>query len=140
MICLWRQSPWLGLCLISIGWLASDPAPAAAAWFGVRNDSNMVIIFQGASVDNNVVRRGKAHVLSPGQETWELITPGVKIVTVYDGRVPGRVLYERTFPVGPNDNLLFYSIQVGIVQVAPGVLVPQAQLFPGKPRTLPRQR
>jgi hypothetical protein len=135
---LWRHSRLIGPCLLAVALVGADPVPAAAAWFGVRNDSQMPVIFQGASVVNNVVRRGKAHILAPGQETWELIAPGTKIITIYDGRVPGRVLFEGNIVAGPTD--MFFSIRVGLVQVAPGVVVPQATLLPATPKTRPPQR
>jgi hypothetical protein len=128
------------------GWHASSPfligltiltAPtvANAAWFGVRNDSQIPVVFQGASVVNNVVRRGKPHLLQPGQEAWELVQPGPKIISVYDARVPSRVLFEGPIVCGNLD--MFFSIQVGVVVVPPGVQVPQARLIPAKPRTQP---
>lgn len=131
-----RRGGRLITLLLTLVVCAAGPAPATAGWFGVRNDSQAVVIFQGASVVNNVVRRGKTHVLNPGQEAWEFIQPGPKIITVYDARMPGRMLYEENFQSGTAD--LFFSIQVGTAVVPPGVQVPQAQLIPARALTRPQ--
>lgn len=136
MNCLWRRCGLTGPCLAAVVLAVGTPAPVDATWFGVRNDSNMVVVFQGASVVNNVVRRGKAHALDPKMEGWEFIAPGPKIITVYDRL--GRVLFEGNMVAGAQD--MFFSIQVGVVAVAPGVLIPQAQLIPAKPTTKPPPR
>jgi hypothetical protein len=126
----------MGLGLLALAGVAGLPATGLAGWFGVRNDTQAVVIFQGASVANNVVRRGRPHVLNPGQEAWEFITPGPKLINIYDARMPGRVLYEGNFLAGNAD--LFFSFQIGTVVVPPGVQVPQAQLLPARPLSRPQ--
>jgi hypothetical protein len=130
-----RGCPTTVVCLLALILVAAEPASAAAAWLGYRNDMKMPVIVQGATVQRNVVRRGKALLLFPGDVSWEpILEAGNRIITVYDANQPARVLYQGVIPIIGND--LFFSIQLEPPPPpAKGEkpLPPRVKLVPAKP-------
>jgi len=60
---------------------------------------------------NRVARRGKLHILRPGEVSREaVLVPGMILIRVTDGNQPSRVLYEKTVPFTGTD--LFLAVQV----------------------------
>lgn len=72
---------------------------------GFRNDTKNAVIVQGTSVIKGVPRRGQPLLVDVGKTTYENNVPaGVRLVSVYDGAQPSRVLL-RDYPltIGQND-------------------------------------
>jgi hypothetical protein len=79
-----------------------------AAGIGFKNDLKIPIIVQGASFENNVIRRGQPLLIYPGKTVWDLnLKPGNRFITIYDARQPTRILFQspanpqRVHPFGP---------------------------------------
>ena len=50
-----------------------------------------------------VLRRDRPYLLKPGDATPGIALPGNKLITVYDGANPNRVIFQGTVPGGPTD-------------------------------------
>lgn len=73
--------------------LAALPSSAQAAGLGFRNDCQVPIIVQGATMVNNMLRRGQPILILPGKTAWDNnVPPGFRILTIYDANQPSRVL------------------------------------------------
>lgn len=117
---LWGFSTLPAILLIFLV-LTAWPVVGRAAWMGFRNDINIPIIVQGASVIRGEVHQGKLHVLYPGEVSWDcIVQPGTKQIRIYDPQK--RVLLNGTVTAADGD--LFFSVQI----VPPG----QARLVPVK--------
>jgi hypothetical protein len=101
---------WIALGVLALAALSFQPATAEAASIGFRNDTDSPLMLQGMSIVNGVVRRGKLHVLQPGDVAWDpIIAPGNKLVVIADPSQPTRTLCQETIVCGVTD--AFYSIQ-----------------------------
>lgn len=64
---------------------------------GFKNETNIPIIVQGASVTNGMVRQGPPIVIAAGRLGYDgNLPPGPRIITIYDGTLPQRVLLQPT--------------------------------------------
>jgi hypothetical protein len=100
------------LLLLAPALLGAQSAAAQAAGMGFRNDLKVPVVVQGASVVNQMLRRGKPVVLLPGKTGWDTNLPsGNRVVTVYDYFQTNRILYQGTIPFNGNNDL-FFSLQV----------------------------
>jgi hypothetical protein len=97
-----RQGKTLGktcLGLLALAVLGVFPAVSAADGLGFRNDLKIPIIVQGESLVNNVLRRGQPLLIQPGKVAWDTnLKPCDRFISVYDARMPTRVLLRR-YPV-----------------------------------------
>ena len=90
--------------------LAVLPAGAEAASLAFRNDTDSPLLVQGVSLVKGVARRGKLHVLRPGEVSQELIlVPGTVVITVADANQPKRTLCREAIQFTGVD--LFFAIQ-----------------------------
>ncbi len=98
--------------VLALAVLSVWPALSDAGWLGLRNDTAVPIVVQGASIVNGLPRRGKPQLLYPGEVAWEcILIPGNKLIEVYDPKQPRRPpLHQETITCGADD--LFYSIQL----------------------------
>jgi hypothetical protein len=98
------------LAIIAVGIL---PAAVEAGIIVFRNDTDNPVMIQGISIINRVVRRGKLHVLRPGEVGRELILiPGAILFAVADAKQPTRILCQETIQVRGTD--LFYTIKADV--------------------------
>jgi hypothetical protein len=98
------------LAIIAVGIL---PAAVEAGIIVFRNDTDNPVMIQGISIINRVVRRGKLHVLRPGEVGRELIlVPGAILFTVADAKQPTRILCQETIQVLGID--LSYTIKADV--------------------------
>lgn len=106
----WSQrGGWIASLAIA-AWLGLLPAPADAAWLGFRNDTQNVIVVQGASIVNNQPRWGKPYRLFPGEIYWEnILIPGNKLIHVYDPKQPNVPLLREVIQFQGAD--LFYAVE-----------------------------
>src|SRR5438552_13269789 len=103
-----RQRVLSLLMVVALGLL---PAAADAAGIAFRNDTDSPILVQGISVINRIARRGKLHVLRPGEVSAEIVlVPGSKLIIVADAKQPTRILCQKEIQFTGTD--LFFSIQV----------------------------
>ena len=119
---------WLrkaGLTLVVLPLLT---VPATAAGIGFKSLVGIPIIVQGASKDENTntLRRGQPVVIMPGKMGWDLnLKPGFRIITIYDGRQPNRILFQGPIPFQGLDRLFIVRpvprnpFQVLVVPVTP---------------------
>jgi hypothetical protein len=114
------------------------PEVGRAAWLGFRNDTTSPVIVQTTGIVNRIARQGKAHILMPGDVSWDqLIVPGSQLITIADAKQPIRTLYLNAIPFTGND--LFFSIQADLVTAPagtkprpPGVAPTRVKLVPTK--------
>lgn len=108
----------LALALVVFPLLAGS---VRAAGIGFKNDHKIPIIVQGASLENNVIRRGQPLLIYPGKTVWDLnLKPGNRFITIYDARQPTRILFQspanpqRVHPFGPipfEDQDMLFSVR-----------------------------
>jgi hypothetical protein len=85
-------------------WIVSLlPANARAESLLFRNDTKAPIIVQAACVVRGVLRRDRPYLLKPGDSTPGIELPGNKVITVYDGQRPNKVIFKGAIPGGPTD-------------------------------------
>jgi hypothetical protein len=138
-ICGSRPSGLAPLAVVAVGLWA---AAAEAAVIAFRNETDGPIMVQGISIINRVARRGKLHVLRPGEVAGELIlVPGTRLIIIADAKQPTRILCQEIIQFTGTD--LFYAIQrdepdkakEGEDAKAKGrkMLLPKVKLVPSKP-------
>ncbi len=81
---------------------------ASAETLTFRNNCKAPIVVQAASVSHGTFVRGRPYLLQPGDESPAISLPGEKVLTIYDGKVPNRVLFQKAIPAGSLD--LHFSI------------------------------
>ncbi len=74
------------------------PAPAAAELLTFRNECPAPVVVQAVSVFRGRVFRDKPYLLTTGEWTPAIALPGDKVITVYDAKVPNRVLFQGALP------------------------------------------
>ncbi len=95
-----------GLSVLTLLLFAAGQAVAETLVF--RNDTGSPIVLQAAIVVRGVVRRDKPQPLGPN-DVARVTVPGNKMITIYDAKVPTRVLFQGNVPGGNTD--LYFSIQ-----------------------------
>jgi hypothetical protein len=88
------------LAVLVVGLL---PAGGRAEALLFRNDTKGPIIVQAACVVRGVLRRDRPYLLKPGDSTPGIKMPGNKVITVYDGLRPNKVIFKGAIPGGPTD-------------------------------------
>jgi hypothetical protein len=140
------RSDFILLAVVAVGlW----PAAAEAAVLSFRNETDSPIMVQGISVINRVARRGKLHVLRPGEVGQEpIFAPGSKLIIIADAKQPTRILCQEAIQFTGTD--LFYAIQLEESDKArqgddrPSkakgrrALTPKVRLVPSKPMPAPK--
>jgi hypothetical protein len=80
------------------------PAVAPAEGLIFRNECPAPVVVQAVSIGpRGFIRRDRPYLLNPGDATPAIALPGDKIITVYDARVPNRVLFQGGIPAGRAD-------------------------------------
>ncbi len=125
-----RQTGTLGkacLGLLALAVLGALPAAARADGLGFRNDLKIPIIVQGESVVDNVLRRGQPLLIYPGKMAWDTnLKAGVRWISVYDARLPNRILLRR-LPI----NFLGGDLSFSVLPLpVPPAAFPRVKLMP----------
>jgi hypothetical protein len=98
------------LALVAALALGVWPVAAEAGVISFRNETDFPIMVQGVSIINLVARRGRLHLLQPGEVVRELhLVPGTKLIIVADANQPARILCEKA--IGFTGTDLFFGIQ-----------------------------
>jgi hypothetical protein len=75
--------------------IVGSPLRAPAETLIFSNCCNGAVVVQLASVHRGVFCRDRPYLLRPGDATTPgIVLPGDKVITVYDARVPNRVLFQ----------------------------------------------
>lgn len=96
-----------GLALVALVVLALAPATAGAETITFVNETKAPLVVQLAIVIRGRVQRDRPHQLMPGDKV-RITLPGDKLVSVYDARLPNRILYQGTLPASVQDQV--YSL------------------------------
>jgi hypothetical protein len=83
--------------------LCAAPTGAQAESLVFRNDTKEPLIVQAACVVRGVLKRDRPYLLKPGDSTPGIVMPGNKVITVYDGLRPNKVVFKGAIPGGAND-------------------------------------
>jgi hypothetical protein len=94
---------WWCLRLLAVLIVCSVPALANAESLYFRNECKYPVVVQGVSIVRGVLRRDRPYMLKPGDSTPGIMLPGDKIITVYDAKVPNRVLFQGAISAGAKD-------------------------------------
>ncbi len=85
----------VGLALLAVLLVGCCPLCARAETLTFRNECDAAVVVQLASVHRGVFCRDRPYLLRPGDATTPgIVLPGDKVITVYDAKVPNRVLYQ----------------------------------------------
>jgi hypothetical protein len=95
------------------------PSLASAEGIAFRNECRGPMVVQAVSIGpGGVVRRDRPYLLNPGDTTPAILLPGDKIVTIYDARVPNRILYQGAIPASSKDRFgVVYDPVAGRVRI-----------------------
>lgn len=105
----------------------AQPLIVRAEGIGFRNDLPVPIVVQGASIVNNMLRRGPPLLIPPGRAAWDInLPPGLRFVTIYDANQPNRILYREP-PIPFKGRDLFFSVLPAPV---PNRVLLKAEPFP----------
>jgi hypothetical protein len=74
------------------------PGAAQAEVLAFRNECKAPVVVQAVSVFRGRVFRDKPYLLNPGDVSPNIVLPGDKVITVYDAKVPNRVLFQGALP------------------------------------------
>jgi hypothetical protein len=120
----YTQAPGLRLLgLLALLLLVSLPNGLQASGIGFRSDLPKPVVVQGASVVNNMVRRGQPFPVLPGRISWDAnLLPVPRLITIYDANQPNLLLFRDTIPFQGQDML--FSIQPNPIGPMPVRLVP----------------
>jgi hypothetical protein len=113
-----RQTRSLGFlrpCLPAVLIVCFLPTNASAQTLQFRNESNAPIVVQAVGLFRGRVFRGRPCLLNSGDATPGIDLPGDKLLTIYDAKVPNRVIYQGAIPAGPGP--LLYGV---VPDVVPG--------------------
>jgi hypothetical protein len=107
------------VCLVP----ALAPATALADSVTFRNECGSPVIVQSASVIRGVMRRDRPYALRPGDYSPKIGLDTDKVIVVYDGTNPNRLLFQGSLKASPTP--IFYSIvpdsgKVRMVRKTPG--------------------
>jgi hypothetical protein len=105
------------------------PGLARAETLYFRNECKTPVVVQAVSVVGGVLRRDKPYLLNAGDRTPGIMLPGNKVITVYDSKVPNRILFQGVIPAGRVD--LYYGI-------VPGAAAPKVRMMPRRPGFMQR--
>ncbi len=103
-----RQPRSLGLlrpCLLAVPIVCLLPAAAFSETFAFRNECNAPVVVQAVSVFRGRIFRDRPYLLNPADATPGATLPGDKLITVYDARIPNRILFRGFIPAGPGNTL-----------------------------------
>jgi hypothetical protein len=93
----------IGKLVLGLGALAIVPAALPAQTVNIRNDSQVALVVQFAYVVNGAVKRDKPIVIRPGATAPIATLAGAKLISVYDARMPNKVLHQSTIPASKED-------------------------------------
>ena|SRR6266849_4783075 len=93
----------IGKLVLGLGALAILPAALPAQTVNIRNDSQVALVVQFAYVVNGTVKRDKPIVIRPGATAPIATLAGAKLISVYDARMPNKVLHQSTIPASKDD-------------------------------------
>jgi hypothetical protein len=113
-----RQPRSLGLlrpCLPAVLIVGLLPAAAFPETFVFRNECGAPVVVQAVSVFRGRVFRGRPSLLNPTDVSPGVNLPGDKLITVYDARIPNRILFRGAVPAGAAD--VFFGV---VPDVVPG--------------------
>jgi hypothetical protein len=102
-----------GVCprlLAGIGALLLTAGLASADSLQIRNETSITVVVQGASVVRGALVRDRPYLLNPTDKTPALVLPGNKVITIYEAKVPNRVLFQGVVPAAADDQV--FTIQV----------------------------
>jgi hypothetical protein len=90
---------WWAVLIVS-----ACPGLASAETLAFRNECTAPMVVQAVSIGpGGIVRRDRPYLLNPGDATPGIALPGDKIITIYDARVPNRVLFQGVIPAGKEE-------------------------------------
>ncbi len=96
--------------LIALALLPLLPAAAPAETITFVNDTKAPLVVQMATAVRGGIRRDRPYPVAPGEKV-RIALSGNKLLNVYDGRMPNRVLYQGTLPASTDDQA--FSITPG---------------------------
>jgi hypothetical protein len=100
------------VCTLPVIAPESMAGQARAETLVFRNEVRHPMVVQVATVVRGVVYRDKPYLLRYGDSTPKIKIQGDKIVTVYDGKIPNRILFQGAIKAGKVD--LYYGIVPGL--------------------------
>jgi hypothetical protein len=125
-----RHTRSLGLlrpCLPAVLVVCLLPASSSAQTLLFRNECPAPVVVQAVSIFRGRVFRDRPYMLNSGDTTPGIALPGDKLVTIYDAKVPNRVIFQGAIPAGPGP-LLFGvvpDVVPGRVRIDPRRLPPR---------------
>lgn len=89
------KSAWGLVCLLIILFV---PTSLRAEQYVIRNETPVPVVVQATCIFQGQAKRDRPIPLKPGAIMPPMTWIGKKVITVYDARVPTRVLYRGMFP------------------------------------------
>ncbi len=111
----------IGAGLAAVVMVALLPGGVRAEALQFRNETNGAIIVQAACVFRGALRRDRPYLLKPGDATPGIVLPGNKLITVYDGVNPNRIIFRGTVSGGVNDQAFGVALDPasGVIKLEP---------------------
>lgn len=97
-----------GTLFLALAALWLLPAGALGESIVITNATPIPLVVQMASVINGTVRRDRPYPVYPGRKV-KIVLPGNKVVHIYDGRIPNRILFQGRITPSTDDQ--FFAIQ-----------------------------
>jgi hypothetical protein len=86
------------------------PSLARAETLQFQNQTPVPVVIQLSCVVGGKLQRDRPHLLNPSDKSPAVSLPGNKLLTIYEAKVPNRMLFQSVIPGGADDQS--FSIQV----------------------------
>lgn len=123
-----RSSGFRPYLLAGLAALLLTPGLVRAEAVQVKNETSIAVVVQAACVVRGLAVRDKPYLLNPNDKSPAIVLPGNKVITVYDAKVPTRVLFQGVIPATADDQA--FSLQVDGARLK---LEKQRAKTPGRP-------
>jgi hypothetical protein len=93
------------------------PALGRAGSLQLQNDAPFSVVIQGASVVRGLLVRDRPYLLSTGDKSPAVLLTGNKVITIYEAKVPNRLLFQGVIPVATEDQVFKIQFDSGRIKL-----------------------
>jgi hypothetical protein len=100
-----RRSGFRPRLLAALVAVVLAPGLAGAEALQFHNETPVSVVIQVTCVVRGALVRDRPYLLSPTDKSPAIALPGNKVVTIYEAKVPNRVLFQGVIPAGTDDQV-----------------------------------
>lgn len=104
------------------------PALASAEALQFQNEAGAPVVVQAACVVRGRLLRDRPYLVQVNDKSPAIVLPGDKVITIYEAKVPNRVLFQGVIPAGLEDQ----AFSIKLDAKPPGLKL--EKIVPPKPK------